>query len=69
MNKMHKELRRAAVRSFMESLNELETQLGSEEEQTPPDSRTNPCSSNPPQFDVGDFEAAVADIEQNTRPR
>ncbi|MBE9099023.1 hypothetical protein [Vacuolonema iberomarrocanum] len=69
MNKMQKELRRAAVRSFMESLNELETQLGSEEEQTPPDSRKNPSPSNPPQFDVGDFEAAVADIEQNTRPR
>ena len=69
MNKMQKELRRAAVRSFMESLNELETQLGSEEEQTPSDSRETPSPSNPPQFDVDDFEAAVADIEQNTRPR
>lgn len=67
MNQMQRELRRAAAQAFMESLEQLETRLGSEDASTPSNSRKEFDATASSQFRIGDFEAAVADIEQNTR--
>lgn len=67
MNHMQKELRRAAARAFMESLEQLETRLSSEDVLNAPVSRTEMATPDAPQFTVGDFEAAMADIDQHTR--
>ncbi|MEO1149162.1 MAG: hypothetical protein AAFY26_26840 [Cyanobacteria bacterium J06638_22] len=70
MNQMQqKELRRAAARAFIESLDQLESRLGSDEGSIPPNSRTESSASDASQFTVGDFEAAVADIEHNVHRR
>jgi hypothetical protein len=68
MNHMQKELRRAAARAFMESLEQLETRLGSEENANTAAPSAGRANVDSRQFAVAhDFEEAVADIEQHIR--
>jgi SpoVK/Ycf46/Vps4 family AAA+-type ATPase len=62
---MQEELRRAAAQAFRESLDQLESRLGSNDEQCPPTSRTESSASEASRFTLSDFEAAVADIEKH----
>lgn len=68
MNHMQKELRRAAAQAFMESLEQLETRLGSTEVTPASATHAGRPEIEPAQFVVArNFEEAVADIEQHTR--
>ncbi len=66
MNQRQRELRRAAARAFMESLDQLHDTLQSPETQPAHPDSPQPKglkATPPPQFDLSTFEQAVADIE------
>lgn len=66
MNQHQQELRRAAAKAFIESLDQLHESLQtSDSSANQPQNNPSPSSnSNAPKFDLSSFEQAVADIEE-----
>ena len=75
MNQRQQNLRYAAARAFMESLDQLQETLQPVDSQplppAPPANENHKCADAPldDQFDLNSFEQAVADIEQFIQKR
>lgn len=69
MDRSQQDMRRAAARAFMESLDQLQDVLGPEESHKPsptppaPQKRPSPPKATSPQIDLDAWDQAVADIE------